>query len=116
MLIYKHLRTLLTERDVSAFDKMLEEFCKLKEPEYIDFIKYFKDYYVDKCEYWAYCYRLHTGLNTNMHLERMHMSIKYLYLKGKNVKRLDRSIAAIMRFIRDKLINRLIGKSQKQLI
>lgn len=114
--MYKHLRTLLTERDVNAFHKMLEEFCKLEEPEYTDFIRYFKDYYVDNCEYWAYCYRLHSGLNTNMHLERMHRSIKYLYLKAKNTKRLDKAIAAILRFIRDKLINRLIGKSQKLLI
>lgn len=107
---------MLTERDPEAFQKMLLEFCNINDEESADFIKYFKDYYAIKCEYWAYCYRLHAGINTNMHLERMHRSIKYMYLKGKNVKRLDKGIAAIMRFVRDKLISRVIGKKNCKLL
>lgn len=96
------------ERDVNAFQKMLTEFCSIDNPDYVEFLQYFIDYYAKKCEQWAYCYRLHAGINTNMHLERMHRSIKYMYLKGKHVKRLDKGIAAIMNFIRDKLINELL--------
>lgn len=96
------------ERDVNAFHKMLTEFCKINDPDYVKFIEYFKNYYASKYEYWAYCYRLNAGINTNMHLERMHRSLKYIYLKGKSVKRLDKGISGIMSFVRDKLINKLL--------
>lgn len=38
----------------------------------------------------------------------MHRTIKHIYLSGKFVKRLDKSIGAIMKFVRDKLYERLI--------
>lgn len=44
-----------------------------------------------------------------MHLESMHKSIKYYYLAGKKVKRLDKGISGLMRFVRDKLMDRLIA-------
>ncbi|XP_067136762.1 uncharacterized protein [Centruroides vittatus] len=40
-------------------------------------------------KYWAYCYRLYCGLNTNMHIENMHKCIKHTHLQGKRVKCLD---------------------------
>lgn len=43
-----------------------------------------------------------------MHIERMHRTIKYIYLKGKTGKRLDKTIGALMHFIRDQLFSRLI--------
>ncbi|KAH1021844.1 hypothetical protein HUJ04_011328, partial [Dendroctonus ponderosae] len=43
-----------------------------------------------------------------MHLERMHMTIKQIYLNSKFVKRLDKGINALMKFVRDKLFERLI--------
>ena len=64
---------------------------------------------------WAYCHRLQGGLNTNMHIERMHHTIKYVYLHGKNVKRLDKAIIALMSFVRDKLFDRLIVLSKGKL-
>lgn len=79
-----------------------------KVPDIADFISYFEETYINTIEYWAYAYRLHNGINTNMHLERFHKSLKYIYLKGKNVKRLDKGICAIMGFVRDKLFDRLI--------
>lgn len=109
MIIYKEIRTLLEERDATAFKIMLEKFCsRVGDSEISDFVKYFKDNYQKNYECWAYCCRLNSGINTNMHLERMHKIIKYIYLKGKRVKRLDKGIAALMRFVRDKLIDQLI--------
>ncbi|CAH1383825.1 unnamed protein product, partial [Tenebrio molitor] len=35
--------------------------------------------------------------------------IKYFYLKGKHVKRLDKSVNSIMRFVKDKLFDRIIS-------
>lgn len=108
-MVYKQLRTLLQERDTVAFERMLNRFCNnLSDLDTADFINYFKINYQKNCRNWAYCYRLHSGLNTNMHLERMHRTIKYVYLGGKKVKRLDKGIGALMRFIRNKLIDRLI--------
>lgn len=78
------------------------------DPDTFNFWAYFKDNYANKAINWAYCYRLHSGLNTNMHAERMHRTIKYIYLHSKHVKRLDITINALMKFIRDKLFDRLI--------
>lgn len=103
------IRVLLQERDVYTFTTLLEKFrtyC-LESPETIEFGKYF-ELYANKPELWAYCFRLHSRLNTNMHLERMHRTIKYLYLNAKFTKRLDRAISAIMKFVRDKTFERLI--------
>lgn len=47
------------------------------------FATYFINEYYMKTKLWAYCHRMHLGINTNMHLERMHGIIKGLYFKGK---------------------------------
>lgn len=111
MEIYKTLRTLLHETDETAFLTMLAEFLKLssEDPHTSKFAAYFKDNYQKKMKSWAYCYRLHSGLNTNMHLERLHKTIKYMYLGGKHNKRLDKCINSIMRFVKDKLFDRIIA-------
>lgn len=129
-LVYKILRVLLHETDTSAFEIMLQKFlvyCQ-ESPETNDFGNYFQQYYGSKVEQWAYCYRLRCGLNTNMHIERMHRTIKHLYLNGKFVKRLDKAIGklkfnfllyclclcffiptgAILKFVRERVFERLI--------
>uniref|UniRef100_A0A6P7F500 Uncharacterized protein LOC114326564 isoform X1 n=1 Tax=Diabrotica virgifera virgifera TaxID=50390 RepID=A0A6P7F500_DIAVI len=110
VVVYQQLRTLLQETDVKAFSLMLETFLKsLYENEAtLEFANYFKIHYANKVDSWAYSYRLNSGLNTNMHLERMHHTIKYIYLKGKHNKRLDRAISALLKFVRDKLFDQLI--------
>lgn len=84
---------------------MLREFLQRssEDNDTTKFSTYFKENYKNNLKSWAYCYRLHSGLNTNMHLERMHKTIKYLYLGGKNIKRLDRSENSIMRFVKDNI-------------
>ncbi|KAJ8933296.1 hypothetical protein NQ314_014124 [Rhamnusium bicolor] len=78
-----------------------------------EFGQYLKQYYGDKkVKYWAYCYRVNSGLNTNMHIERMHRTLKYIYLHEKNVKRLDKAIHAIMQFVRDRLFEHLIIRNK----
>lgn len=80
-----------------------------------DFAHYFDEHYANVAERWAYCYRLHCGINTNMHLERMHRTIKHIYLHGQKVKRLDKGINAIMQFLKDKLFERLITQNKGKL-
>ena len=64
---------------------------------------------------WAYCFRAYSGLNTNMHLERMHGVIKYIYLKGAKPKRLNIALHALMTFLRDKLLDKLIAINKGKL-
>jgi hypothetical protein len=96
--------------DETAFEKMLENFINstTNDHELTDFGQYFLKNYYNNRKSWAYCYRKHTGLNTNMRLERMHRTLKYIYLKGKTVKRFDKAINAIMKLVRDKLYEKLI--------
>lgn len=107
---YKILRTLLQEQDTIAFEKMFEEaISRLSaNDDTVDFANYFVGNYGTCVESWAYCHRLHFGINTNMHIERLHRTLKHIYLEGKKVKRLDKSLHALLKFIRDKSIDRLI--------
>lgn len=109
-MVYKQLRTLLQERDQNAFLILVNNFINslLSKESTTEFGKYFRAQYLNNSESWAYCYRLNAGINTNMHIERMHRTLKYLYLGGKHVKRLDKAITAIMKFTKDKLFQRLI--------
>ncbi|CAG9765599.1 unnamed protein product [Ceutorhynchus assimilis] len=110
VIVYKTLRAILQETDIHAFDKMLIEFNGLvnADNDTQEFGIYFNKEYMPNMSCWAYCFRIGAGVNTNMHLERMHRTLKYTYLKGKHVKRLDKGINAIMCLVRDKCIERLI--------
>lgn len=44
----------------------------------------------------------------NMHIERMHRTLKDIYLQGKKMMHLDKSLYTLMKFIRDHSIDRLI--------
>lgn len=112
--VYKELRALLQERDKNAFGIICNNFVSglLSKKSTLQFGKYFESQYLHNVHSWAYCFRTDAGLNTNMHIERMHGTIKYLYLDGKHVKRLDTAINAIMKYTRDKLFDRLITLSK----
>ncbi|KAL4082833.1 hypothetical protein QTP88_029489 [Uroleucon formosanum] len=88
------------------FDSAINQMAK--DDDTIHFLNYFISYYASFVQSWAYCHRIHAGINTNMHIERMHRTLKHIYLQGKKVKRLDKSLHDLMRYIRDKLIDRLI--------
>ncbi|XP_008180456.1 uncharacterized protein LOC103308587 [Acyrthosiphon pisum] len=108
--IYKVLRTLLQEQDAEAFRRMFDNAINrmAKDDETMHFSNYFISYYAPSVQSWAYCHRLNAGINTNMHIERMHRTLKHIYLQGKKVKRLDKSLHALMRYTRGKSIDRLI--------
>ncbi|KAJ8975913.1 hypothetical protein NQ317_007756 [Molorchus minor] len=114
---YKILRTLLEESDKNAFEKMLPTCLNDldTDPDLHDFVSYFKEHYIKNRKSWAYCYRQHAGINTNMSLERMHGTLKYIYLKGQKVRRLDKAISAMMRMVRDKLFERIITLNKGKL-
>lgn len=114
-LVYKALRTLLQVKDCT---KMLDLQSNLirelsEDPETRDFGHYFSQHYAGRPEKWAFCFRIGLGLNTNMHLESMHKTLKHLYLEGKKVKRLDKCINALIKMSRDRIFKRLINITKK---
>ncbi|KAG8195381.1 hypothetical protein JTE90_001397 [Oedothorax gibbosus] len=119
--VYKTMRTLLEERDEQVFKIEFHGAMKkmLEDEDTAEFGIYINENYSKNVESWAYCYRIYSGLNTNMHIESMHNTLKNIHLKGENVKRLDKSIQGIMKLARSKLIERLItskkGKVPKKL-
>jgi hypothetical protein len=80
------------------------------DPETVEFGEYFKDRYANVTERWSFCYRIGLGLNTNMYLEAMHKKVKYQYMHGKTIRRIDECIDMLMRFTRDMAFERLTRK------
>jgi len=108
--VYKIIRTLLHEKDTKAFENIfVSAISQISVDEQTnEFANYFVSHYGNCVQSWAMGHRIHAGVNTNMHIERMHRTLKHIYLQGKKVKRLDKSLYALMKFIRDRSIDRLI--------
>lgn len=79
-----------------------------------DYGKYFKSMYCNRVDKWAYFNRKYIGINTNMYLEALHKNIKHCNLDGKQCKRLDLSINALMALVRDKSFERIIKITKKK--
>ncbi|XP_045462465.1 uncharacterized protein LOC123672400 [Harmonia axyridis] len=118
--IYKILKTLQRETPLlqftSALTNALTYICNNEKTR--NFGEYFKKNYAYNFRKWAYCFRVEAGINTNMHLESMHKVIKYFYLERKTVKRLDEGLIAVLKYVRDKSVERIIrltkGEHTKQ--
>lgn len=104
IIVYTKLRVLLYELDKTAFSKKIQSLIKnlLENEDTNSFGTYFQSNYGNKVSLWAYCYTIHCGINTNMHLERMHWTLQYLFINRDLTKTLHGSIHTIMKFIRDK--------------
>lgn len=110
-LVYTTLKTLLEMTDsVEKFTVLLKQVVTnlIGDQDTENFGVYFQRYYASRLECWAYCFRKGVGINTNNHLEHFHRNLKHNYLEGKKVKRLDKSIHAVMNVARDSLFKRLI--------
>lgn len=112
--VYKSLKVLqqdITEPDVfvGCLGNILTSL--LLDKDTYDFGIYFQNNYNLNYQQWAYCFRKGCGINTNMRLESMHKVIKYFYLEGKKVKRLDRSLH-VLKYLRDKSVDRIIKKTK----
>ncbi|VEN58512.1 unnamed protein product [Callosobruchus maculatus] len=101
--IYKTLRILLQIQDIDKFVNYLQIFLNdlSVNENTAEFAEYFKKYYVKRVEMWAYCHRKFLDINTNMYLEAMHRTLKYIYFDGKKNKRLDTCINSLMKLLRD---------------
>lgn len=115
VMVYKTLKALQYCASEKDFTENMEEFITLllQDEETKCFGEYFQTYYSKRPETWAICFRLHIGLNTNMYLESLHKVLKYIYLDGKKVRRLDKTLDALVRLTRDYFFKRLIKISKK---
>lgn len=108
--VYKTLKVLQEELNENFFENKLASAVNLmltdKDTE--NFGQYFVTNYVSTSKQWAYCYRKGTGINTNMRLESMHKTIKYFYLNRRVIKRLDKGLHMVLKYVRDQSIKRVI--------
>ncbi|KAJ8975738.1 hypothetical protein NQ317_016512 [Molorchus minor] len=112
--IYKILKILQQEtpesKFASALSNALSYMCNNEDTK--QFGEYFANTYSHNFKKWAYCFRKEASINTNMHLESMHKVIKYFYLERKTVKRLDKGLNVVLKYVRDKSVERIIRLSK----
>ncbi|XP_023242448.1 uncharacterized protein LOC111640648 [Centruroides sculpturatus] len=82
------------------FSALLEELEGCEDTE--RFRAYLMQYYVNRTQQWAYCFRVGLQINTNMHLENFHRNLKYNYMLGRETKRMNRCISVLQEFLLDK--------------
>ena len=73
----------------------------------MEFEEYFTKFYVQRKTQWATCYRKKSGINTNMYVESFHGLVKYIYMRGRANKRIDKLLYILMKVSRDKAFERL---------
>jgi len=119
--VYKTLRSLMELPDPEVFSVKLQQFVSsLHDDEKThDFGAYFDREYARRPELWAYSHRIGLRVHHNMHLEAMHRVLKHVHMQGRKIRRMDKSIHALMQFMRTKLADRLLkihkGKWTKHL-
>ena len=120
--VYHNLRVLMDEPDKAKFETLLTR--TLQQLQVSDatqeFARYFTSTYVGRKQQWASCYRQNSIVNTNMHIEAFHCTLKYVYLGGKVNKLLDKCLHALLKISRDKSYERLIkitkGKKSRKFV
>ncbi|XP_050316161.1 uncharacterized protein LOC126750560 [Anthonomus grandis grandis] len=113
--VYQLLWTLWEQTDHNIFETQLQNVCESlsQDPETANFALYFKTHFISHGDSWAYC---HKGLNNNLCFEKTHRALKCMHLMGQKVERFDKSIGAIMRFIRNKYVDRFVLSDAVNLI
>ena len=108
--IYHNLRVLLEEHDIEKFENLLlETLSQLSSSSATQqFCNYFSVHYANRKQQWASCYRISAGINTNMYVESFHYLLKYIYMKGRMNKRMDKCINILLSLARDKAFERLV--------
>lgn len=88
---YQMIRALMDEPEEDHFHKQCQGFLKyLLETGFTHVHTYFNENYLSKSriQLWSKCFRKDVTRHTNNYLESMHKVLKYMYLKGKKVKKI----------------------------
>ncbi|MPD01239.1 hypothetical protein E2C01_096758 [Portunus trituberculatus] len=94
-LVYQMFRALMDEPEEEGFYKQSEGFIKyLSQAGFHTFEAYFKEIYlISNIIYlWPKCFREGVNFYTNNYLQSMHRILKYVYLKGEKMKRLNYTV------------------------
>lgn len=91
-----------TETNKEKFHVKLDKFLSFSDAEAENFITYFKTHYALVPENWAYAYRNHAGINTNMSIERFHGVVKHVYAKGLKIEQVQDILHILDEYIRDR--------------
>ena len=110
--IYHQLRVLLLEQNKTEFHLQLQKFMSHLHKNHFRYFEYFKRNYAGRCEQWAACYRIGCIANTNMFAESFHRLLKFVYLDGKQNRRVDTLLNTLLRIARN-LIYEQITKEEK---
>ena len=118
--VFKMLQTLLCELDEASFKEMVHEVLKRlsSDEETHSFYQYFEKQYINKEQYrsWAYCYRINVGINANMSIEKFNNILKNCYLKGKQIRQLDKTLCATLCLLIDKVFDLIIKMNKGKLV
>ena len=107
--VYKAVRTVMELTDPNSFPKIVDSLIEEleNEPAAKNFGAYFKKEYSDRYKMWAFAFRKHVGIDTDMKIEAMHREIKNVYFKGTKNKRLDFLIVTLLRMNQNKAHSRI---------
>ncbi|RZF44220.1 hypothetical protein LSTR_LSTR003860 [Laodelphax striatellus] len=114
--IYKQAKLLMNEKNLLTFGMMANNFLhELFSKEETRSFGSYMEVFINEPQTWAYAHRLFKGIDASIHLENMHRNLKQIFFKGKKWKRLDRGIQAIMRFVKEKMFDRLVATEKGEL-
>ena len=115
--VYKQIRIVLEQTDKHTFRQYLQTLCeRLRNSEATKtFSEYFKIFWVPYANRWAYCYCCGLGINTNVFCKAFHRVFKYCYLQGKQNRCVDKCLVNLLKYSRDKAIERIIKLTKGKL-
>nr|XP_022334767.1 uncharacterized protein LOC111131491 [Crassostrea virginica] len=107
--IYTYLCACLQAKTETFFDAYVQELMTKLQATSPEFLNYFQNYYVNRKENWAKCFR--TGefgnVHTNMFVESFHNQLKTIYFEGKRNRRVDVLVETLLRIEKKLFMNRL---------
>lgn len=96
------LHDLRGETNKDKFHEKLDKFLSIADEGTQNFITYFKTYYASHPKNWAYAYRSHAGINTNMSIERFHGVVKHVYAKGLKIEQVQDILHILDDYIKER--------------
>ena len=98
--IYHRLHVIMSETNNVEFTCIMQQFMSYLVSSHPEFATYFRSYYLKRVEKWAFYHQIRTLVNTNMHTEAFHRVLKYVYLNGKNNRRIDHLLHILLKISR----------------
>ncbi|KAK3908561.1 Asparagine-rich zinc finger protein AZF1 [Frankliniella fusca] len=108
--VYTDLKVVIGSKPETEFIQIFEALQNKYSSDCMVFVKYLKQYYVERKEKWAMCYRQqlrHGNINTTAHVESFHNRLKKEYFKRVPNKRMDDLVNILLTIDKDDYASRL---------